>query len=451
VTDFDWNLAEVPGGVFLVRDETSGEGRSLTAHTFGISPPAKRELEKAFRVGSGRRLRVVRHQAKSVHATRSLAALDRRFAGGAIVYDPTAIFTRMAEVIRCADALRAELGSRVKSVLLDSTRRTLYVVLEHKAFQGKGLAFRAQAAEAMATCAKTVSDWKLNAPAEFELAVRIGFEPPSGLRLVAVDARSEPSRYLGGLKKVASQLRSAAGALAVGAIAIGAPSAALADDAAAVADPNFTVQGRLGWESNDGLHHDLFRTDVSLEGAVPLGENFGVQGEAATGVNNYYGAGGHLFWRDPSWGLLGGFASYESLESVKMGRYGGEAEFYLNSITLSARGGYENGDVDHGGFIRGDVSFYATPSFVIRAGFEGVPHQDFGRAGLEFQPAPESMSGLSLYVDSTFGQGTGIFAGFKFHFGEEGQSIMWRDRHEDPSNSLFNRMPVRHAHYGMSG
>src|SRR5450755_2523177 len=94
VTDFDWNLAEVPGGVFLVRDDTNGEGRSLTAHTFGISSPAKRELEKAFRVGSGRRLRVVRHQAKSVHATRSLAALDRRFAGGVIVYDPTAIFTR---------------------------------------------------------------------------------------------------------------------------------------------------------------------------------------------------------------------------------------------------------------------------------------------------------------------------------------------------------------------
>jgi len=160
----DWNLAEVPAGVFLVRADTRREGRTLTAHTFGISASAKSELEKALRVGPQRHLRVVRHHSKSLHATRSLAALDHRFAGGAIVYDPTAIFTRMSEVLRCADELRAALGSQIKNVLLDSTRRTLYVVLEHKAFQGKGLSFRAQVAEAMATCAKTVSDWKRGAP-----------------------------------------------------------------------------------------------------------------------------------------------------------------------------------------------------------------------------------------------------------------------------------------------
>jgi hypothetical protein len=443
VANLDWNLAQVPAGVFLVRDDTGGAGTSLTAHTFGVSPSIKKNLEKAFGVESGRRLRVVRHRSKSLLSARSLAALHRQFEGGTIVYDPTAIFTRMSEVLRFANELRSDLGDRVKSVLLDSARRTVYVVLEHKAFQGKGLSFRAQVAETMATCSQTFDEWKTSAPCELGLSIRVGFEPPSGVRLVAVDSKSAPSRYFGGLKSMASQLRAAASAIAVGAIAIAAPSAAFAGDSGAVAQPNFTTEGRVGWESNDGIHHDLVRADLAVEGAVPLGDSFGLQGDAAVGVNNYYGVGGHLFWRDPDWGLIGGVASFESLETVKMGRFGGEAEIYLDKITLSARGGYQNGDVAHGGFIRADVSFYVTPSFAIRAGFEGDPHQDFARAGVEFQPMPDSMSGLSIYADGTFGSGTGIYAGIRFHFGEDGQSIMWRDRHEDPSKSILNRMAGR--------
>lgn len=443
----DWT--KVPVGIFLVREEPGRSGSVFTAHSFDrVTPSARAALEATVKPGS---LKLVRHRAHAMQNARSLEAMDCRFAGGTIAYDPTAVFTRTAEAVRCAGLVRAALGKKVSRVLLDSARRTLYVVLDDKGFEGKGLPFRALVAEAMALSARVVSEWKNDAPKDFELSVRMGFEPPAGLRLVPVDLKSQPPRYFRQVRETASRLRTTAGAMAVGIFTVGTSTAAMAGDpTAAVSQSNFTIIGQLGYDSHDAGKKDLFRGDVALEGAIPLGHDFGAQAEVAAGANNYFGVGGHVFWRDPSWGLIGGFASSESLMGVNMNRFGGEAEFYLDKLTISGRGGWQDGDVDHGGFGRIDLTFYATDNFLLRAGFEGSPHNDYGRAGIEFQPAPDSMSGLSLYADGTFGQGTTIFAGFKFHFGEAGKSLIYRDRHEDPGLSLFNKIPLKH-YSGTSG
>ena len=75
---------------------------------------------------------------------------------------------------------------------------------------------------------------------------------------------------------------------------------------------------------------------------------------------------------------------------------------------------------------------------------------DFGRAGLEFQPSPHSLPGLSLFADGDFGHGSAITVGIKLHFGESGgESLIYRDRHEDPSLAIFNDLPLATArkHY----
>jgi len=374
-----------------------------------------------------------------------LATLDRRFAGGAILYDPTAIFGRAAEAVRCADMIRAALGNKAGRILLDTARRTLYVVLNGRGFKGEGLVFRAQVAEAMAALAKTVSAWKQDAPANFELAFRVGFDAPGGLRLVPVDDQSRERRHLRMLSDVAGGLRKAAGVVAVGAVAAGAPSIAYAGEAdptAAVSQPNLALIGQGDYLTGHDSHSNDFMGEGGIEGTVPLGHSFGFQADGGIGSDSYYGVGGHLFWRDPNWGLIGGFASDESLDSIKMQRYGGEAELYLDRLTISARAGGQSGDIKDGAFGKLDLSFYATDSFAIRAGVETSPHVTFGHAGFEFQPAAESMPGLSLFADGSVGEGTRILFGIKFHFGEPGASLMYRDRHEDPLTSIFNDIPL---------
>ncbi len=436
MTTREFDPASVPGGVFLVRDD----GAALTAHTFGLDARARRQLSAVF----GARLRVTTHRPRGLDKDRSLAALDRRFSGGPVVYDPTQVFTRLADVLACGQAVRDTLGKRAKDLLFDSTRRTLYIVLDLKTFASTSLTFRAEVAEAMAAVAGAIAAWQRDA--SLALSVRVGFDPPPGLKLTAIDTQSVPRRSL--LSRLAPRLRSAAGVAAVGAITAGAPQAAFAGDStAAVSQANATITGRGGW---DGIDKNLFRGDLLLEGVVPLGHSFGAQGEVAVGADNYYGVGGHLFWRDPSWGLFGAFASAESLRGTSLNRFGGEAEFYFDRLTVGARGGFQNGDVGDTGFGRIDLSFYVTPSFVLRTGYEGMPHLNFGRAGFEFQPAPRSLSGLSLFADGEFGQGTAVFVGFRFHFGEAGGSLVYRDRHEDPGTVLLNDVPLEKAHYSGS-
>jgi len=431
------DFAKVPGGVFLVREDRNG----LAAHTLGLDAHSQKRLRDVF----GEGLRVVTHRTAAIRKLRSLSDINVHFAGGPIVYDPTGVFSRLAELVDCGEEVRSALGKQVSRLLFDSNRRTLYVVLEPKAFTGSGLTFRAQVAETMATIARTLGDWKRTAG--IELSVRVGMDTPSGLRLSALDRPSVPRKSL--LSRFAPRLRSAAGVAAVGALTAGAPQAAMAGDStAAVSQANLTIIGRGGW---DGVDKDLFRGDLVVEGAIPLGHDFGAQLEGGIGADNYFGLGGHLFWRDPDWGLLGAFASAESLRGTSMNRYGGEAEFYFDRLTVGLRGGMQNGDVGDTGFGRIDLSFYLTPNFAIRGGYEGMPHINFGRGGFEFKPAVESIPGLSLFAEAEYGQGSAFFVGFKFHFGERGATLLYRDRHEDPGLSLLNDVPLQKAHYSGSG
>jgi hypothetical protein len=446
------DFGSIPGGIFLVRQDAARKGSVLTLHSFeSVSDARKRDLHNALSEGGRNHLRYATHRPKALATAQSLAALEVRFGGGEIAYDPTAIFTRASETVRCTEMIRGALGRKAGKFFLQSERRTLYVVLNDKAFEGQGLTYRAQTAEAMAVVAKAVAAWKENAPSDFELSVRIGFEPPRGVRLVAVDEKSRERHGVAAIARFAARMRRAASAVAVGAVAAGASSAAYADGpdpTAAVSTPNFSIIGEGQYDNV--AHDDLFRGNFGVEGTVPLGHDFGFQAEGGVGSNSYWGGAGHLFWRDPNWGLIGAYGSAESLQNTTMQRYAGQAEFYLDRVTLGGAVGEQEGDVLHGVFGKADIGFYATPNFVLRAGFEGTPGGDFGRAGLEFQPAATSLSGLSLFADAAFGRGTQITFGIKFHFGEAGETLIYRDRHEDPEDAVFNDMAIAagaHKHY----
>jgi len=157
------------------------------------------------------------------------------------------------------------------------------------------------------------------------------------------------------------------------------------------------------------------------------------------GTNGYYGVGGHLFWRDPTYGLLGAFASYEANDISNMSRIGGEAEMYMNQFTVRGVAAGQGG-TKSGFFGKLDLVFYATPDLSITGGILTDPGATYGHVGFEWQPATTALSGMSVFADGQFGQAnrTQFMAGLKFHFGGAGRTLIDRDRRDDPEFSLFH-------------
>jgi len=132
---------------------------------------------------------------------------------------------------------------------------------------------------------------------------------------------------------------------------------------------------------------------------LPLGDNLSIQSdfkyrynsEASedpnTAVKNvreryaYQGAA-HLSWRDPASGLFGLFGGAGTTEvggdgcCIKTNAHfvGGEAQFYLNNLTLYGQGGYVSyqsasggsDDLDDGFFVRGVARWFLSPDSRIQ-------------------------------------------------------------------------------------
>jgi hypothetical protein len=225
---------------------------------------------------------------------------------------------------------------------------------------------------------------------------------------------------------------------------IGTTTAAVAGSEPAVSQPNFSILGRSANTDGDG------HSDAAIKGTLPLGHAFGFQLEGAKGTDDYEGYAANLFWRDPTVGMVGVFATRESLGSVDMKRFAAEGELYLNNLTLGATVGRQEGDVKDGTFGRLDLRYYVTPDLIIKAGGEFTPSLNFGRVGVEWRPAFESLPGLSVYADGEFGESgyDAVMVGLKYHFGAKGATLIHRDRREDPDFHILNRAPLMKVRQG---
>ncbi len=128
-----------------------------------------------------------------------------------------------------------------------------------------------------------------------------------------------------------------------------APDAPLAADLPAVSGINAKISGFGGWEDYEfGPDGGLVGVDGSL--SIPLGQLFGFQvdGMAASLDGDFIGgAAGHLFWRDPSAGLIGLYGDWVTRDNsgVDTWRLGVEGEYYSGPISIEAIVGYEDADV----------------------------------------------------------------------------------------------------------
>lgn len=445
--------------LFLVRQSETGGTPALTLHTMerrNAHKLARRAREMLRRQGENVECRVVAHNPRALRRVRSLEALSRRFGEGQVIYDPTGFVGRSAAVTDCARRLRASLGEAVRNIYLDTSRRTLYVIVRETTKLANAEAVMKARADLVHRAGNIMRDWQKGVDAQFALAVRIGTEPPRGLKLVSVDAKSVTQTIYAQVFERKGMIRGALAATAATLMGAAVVVPAAADPAVSALNGSIFARGG-NYDLNDagaGIgQDDVDIGDILGKVTIPLGQSFGAQAEAGFGLHEYYGVGGHLFWRDPSWAMAGVFVSHDSTEQVELTRVGAEADFYLGNFTVGGRVGHQSGDAGEGTYGSVDVSFYVTPNLAARGGVEFEPddgRDTVGRLGFEWQPAVDSSPGLSVFADGEWGDDYDhVRAGLKIHFGTDGMTLIDRERRADPTEVIGNHRSESYGGYSV--
>jgi hypothetical protein len=448
---------------FLIGTDECRGGARLALHTAqpGNWFSLKRRAAAVLR-GAGIDLpfRLHRHSQRGLDKARSLEEFVGGFAHDRVEHDPTGVFDRAGRLVRFARALRAAFGARLVGVYWNSRWRSVYLVLDHKAYVSDARVRIANLAEAEGLALEALAaEWPA-ADEAFLPSLRLGFELP-GVGLVPVDRRSyfRHSPFL-------AWLRGNAGAPIIGAM-LGLGAAGTAASAAdlppqnetyipyappsgpAVSEPNGKLSVFGGVRDEDSVSSDGFG---GVEGSysIPLDYRYGAQVDGMVGLRDgdaMFGVGGHLFWRDPSQGLLGVTGSYVGWDAdngtwggyTDMARVGVEGEMYLDQLTLAAQAGVQFGQrTDDGLYGRADLKWYASPDLALKLGVSADDHRDFvAHAGTEFQAGFAGIPGLTLFADAAAGDDDyyKVYAGVRIYFGTP-KSLIDRHRLDDPESNL---------------
>ena len=149
--------------------------------------------------------------------------------------------------------------------------------------------------------------------------------------------------------------------------------------------------------------------------------------------------------------LFGVYASYHEWNGIEIWRVAGEAELYLDTVSVIGLAGWENIDVP--AFSRGlrvtnrddehffghlDIAVYPIEDLMLFAGYRYVGEESLGAAGGEYLLRDHGMP-VSLFVDGQFGDDdqSQIMGGVRIYLGGDGAgSLMTRHRTEDPGNHM---------------
>lgn len=181
--------------------------------------------------------------------------------------------------------------------------------------------------------------------------------------------------------------------------------------------------------------------------SAPLGDPFGVQLDAVVGARDgdfIGGGGGHLFWRNPAYGLLGVYGGYTHREDIDgfVARVGIEGEYYWENWTAKALVGVEFVDSDNplltaedqSFFSLADISYYANENLQLSVGHRYISERNALALGIEYQLSQAVFaSGVSLFAEARIGEDDyqAAWGGVRFYFGED-KSLMRRHREDDP-------------------
>jgi hypothetical protein len=222
------------------------------------------------------------------------------------------------------------------------------------------------------------------------------------------------------------------------------------------------INGKIAGFGGGADHtNGFYGTTGSL--TVPLAQQWGAQIDG--GVGSLDGSGwsrgaGHLFWRDPSIGLVGAYASYFHWNGsgalniprigVNVSRFAAQGEYYWSRWTVRGLAGYETVhlnvpnvvglpglfSVPNRFFDLVSASYYVTDNFKLSIGHLYT----FGRHGLtlgsEYGFALGGGRMASLFAAALFGEGgnNAVLGGVRFYFGQRDKTLIDRHRQDDPED-----------------
>ncbi|MBZ4689346.1 MAG: hypothetical protein JG765_597 [Cereibacter sp.] len=249
----------------LVTSTDGPTGKVLVLHTVDGS---RREALSAgmWRRAAGQdgAVQLRNHRSSVLKRQKSLEDFRNIFGQGAVEHDPTGLIGRIDDLVRLARAMRAALPQAISRIGYESSRRSLYVLLDASLRDHSVAQMRA----VVLALTGVVENWRKSSAPAFVPSVRIGFSAPPEMELVAVDAASTDRRSWPQLTSIGAALRRLLGMATL--LGFGTMAAA----AHAPAD-----------RQNPVLDLTLARTVVASP-AEQLDD-------------------GQAFWSDPTFGLLG--------------------------------------------------------------------------------------------------------------------------------------------------
>jgi len=218
--------------------------------------------------------------------------------------------------------------------------------------------------------------------------------------------------------------------------------------------------GPIGTEFEYGGDVDSWAVEAAASGVYQFTPEFGVQGDVVYSfvgtdedyfgdVSNLDGAV-HLFFRDQTSFLIGGFVQLGSTEidygygssDFTRSYVGVEGQLYLDVLTLYGQLGLQgidyDGYEDNGIFANVEARYFVTDDFRVdvHAGISTLDEQDYTTYNLglgaeyKFADLPVSVFGKVDYYNTEYGSGSvdsvRATVGLKFNFGDD--SLFDRDR-----------------------
>lgn len=195
----------------------------------------------------------------------------------------------------------------------------------------------------------------------------------------------------------------------------------------------------------------------------PLGGSYGAQIDGIAGKWDHRGfgaIGGHLFWRDPSRGLVGLYASHtrwNQFGGVHVTQVAAEGEYYFGRWTVQGIAGVEFGntaigpptmvlvapgvigtfaasyDIQTRFFDQINVAYYLTDNWKAFVGHRYLGGKHALALGTEYA-LPLGRTMAAAFVEGRLGNSdsSGVWGGLKLYFGKKDKSLIQRHRQDDP-------------------
>ena len=222
-------------------------------------------------------------------------------------------------------------------------------------------------------------------------------------------------------------------------------SGSLTNESSQVLPAVSELNGKIAYAGGnlDSFEGHVFDASV----AIPVSRRIGFQADghySRIEDEDFFGGGGHLFWRQPEFGLLGLSGGHLSRDGLETYQIGAEGEYYFKRLTFGAFAGvgsieYDNAapffDTDPMGFVgRISVDWYALDDLRLGVSYLSAFDNNLFVGEVEYQTP---IRGFALTAEAAVGDYDydHWLLGLRYYFGSK-QTLRDRHRRNDPRSVM---------------